>query len=267
MNSGADGVNRTAYTGFTVNYSAKGKLSYFDQARKDIIEKPFENKDESETFAIPLERWGSMRNQQREQVRETYRVPSPLTIEEVKKDALLVTHLENMRGEKVTVILTSAAINQFETDAVVNAANETLLGGGGCDFEIHQGAGPLLVRECAHLNGCDVGQAVLTKGYDLPANYVIHTVGPLLIGGEKPDRQNLAKCYRACLEICEANHFQSVAFPCVACGFYAFPIDVAAEVVTETVKMYLERFSSHVKTIIFSVPKDSQQTAYLKFLG
>jgi O-acetyl-ADP-ribose deacetylase len=255
---------KSDYSGFTVSYSPAGRLSYYEQAKKDIRDKPFESRMEEEAFAIPLDRWGSFRNQIRDQARQHYRISPVFTVEQARQNALFSVEIENSRGEKVAIILTSSNINQFETDAAVNAANETLLGGGGCDHEIHHGAGPLLVRECAYLNGCEVGQAVLTKGYDLPANYVIHTVGPLLIEGERPDEKALYECYRSCLEVCENQQFKSVVFPCIACGFYAFPINVAARVVKDTVKLYIERFGHHLDTIIFSLPKETQQEAYLK---
>ena len=255
-------VQKTDYSGYTVRYCT-GTLSYYEQAKKDIRDKPFESKIEEETFRRPFRSLGKHCNQIRDQARQHYRVSPVFNIEQAKQNAFFAVEVENSTGEKVALIFTSSNINQFETDAAVNAANETLLGGGGCDHEIHQGAGPLLVRECAYLNGCEVGKAVLTKGYDLPSNYVIHTVGPLL-QGDQPDEKALSECYRSCLEICEAHQFKSVVFPCVACGFYAFPINVAAQVVKDTVKLYIERFGHHLDTIIFSLPKESQQEAYLK---
>ncbi|XP_054710627.1 macro domain-containing protein RSc0334-like [Uloborus diversus] len=137
-------------------------------------------------------------------------------------------------------------ITALEIDAIVNAANKTLRGGGGVDGAIHRAAGPMLLEECITLNGCSTGDAKITGGYRLPANYVIHTVGPI---GEKPDL--LEKCYRSCLDVAKSNGIRTIAFPCISTGIYGYPNKNAANVVLRTVRDYLEKNSSCFDRVIF----------------
>jgi O-acetyl-ADP-ribose deacetylase len=118
----------------------------------------------------------------------------------------------------------------LSVDAIVNAANSSLLGGGGVDGDIHDTAGPELLAECRTLHGCETGDAKITKGYRLPARHVIHAVGPIWYGGNKGEDNDLSSCYRRAVELCEANRLSSVAFPAISTGAFRFPADRAAQI-------------------------------------
>ena len=132
-------------------------------------------------------------------------------------------------------------ITKLKVDAIVNAANSTLLGGGGVDGAIHRAAGPGLLRECKKIGGCPTGEARITGGYDLPAKFVIHTVGPIWRGGDRGEGGLLAGCYRNSLALAEQNGVKTIAFPSISTGAYRFPLARAARIALTEVKSYLEK--------------------------
>jgi O-acetyl-ADP-ribose deacetylase len=131
-----------------------------------------------------------------------------------------------------------ADITTLEVDAIVNAANRTLLGGGGVDGAIHRAAGPALLVECRELGGCETGDVKITGGYQLPAAHVIHTVGPVWHQGAHGEAELLARCYRRCLEIAVAHRLASIAFPAISCGAYGYPLSLAVPIAVRSVRTF-----------------------------
>ena len=158
-----------------------------------------------------------------------------------------------------------ADITRLHVDAIVNAANQSLLGGGGVDGAIHRAAGPELLAECRTLHGCKTGDAKITKGYRLPAKHVIHTVGPVYRDGKSGEPELLASCYRRSLEIADQHHLKSIAFPAISTGIYGYPIEAATKIAVETTRAALSDKSS-VEEVIFCCFSESDLAVYQQAL-
>src|SRR5262249_56631771 len=156
-------------------------------------------------------------------------------------------------------------IRKLEVDAIVNGANTTLLGGGGVDGAIHRAAGPELLAECRTLGGCQPGEAKITRGYHLPARFVIHTVGPIWHGGKHGEAQTLADCYRNSLQLALKNEIKTIAFPAISCGAYGYPIEEAAQIAFKTTRDFLAA-NDAIQKVIFVLWGEDVYEAFASML-
>ncbi len=160
-----------------------------------------------------------------------------------------------------------ADITTLAVDAIVNAANSSLLGGGGVDGAIHRAAGPELLAECRMLGGCETGDAKLTDGYRLPARFVIHTVGPVWSGGTEGEPELLASCYRNSLSVATSHDVSSIAFPSISTGIYGYPVESAAEIAVTTCQAYLDETATPLNEVIFCCFSASDLAIYQALLA
>ncbi len=239
-------------------------LTYYEQRALEFISQPFK-RGEEKVFNISSGEWSDYCDTKLAERRQNYHCGDKfLTMGEIAQKSILTREIQKVKGSPLKIYLIKDDITQLEIDAIVNAANETLLGGGGVDEAIHNGAGPLLVRECAFLGGCEVGEAKVTKGYDLPAKHVIHTVGPIL--PQNPDL--LGKCYKSSLKKTKKMGLSAIAFPCISCGFYGFPIEDAAKIaIASAINFIQKKKLPKLDAIIFCVFNSVQQEAYEKALS
>ncbi len=166
-----------------------------------------------------------------------------------------------------TIEIFKGDITKLKVDAIVNAANSSLLGGGGVDGAIHRAAGPKLLEECRKLNGCKTGEAKITKGYNLPANFVIHTVGPVWNGGNYNEDELLTNCYLNSLKLAVENKIKSIAFPAISTGVYGFPLERAAQIAIKTVNKFIQSDKSIQKIIFVCFDDRTYQTYKINFVS
>jgi len=170
-----------------------------------------------------------------------------------------------MKNQDTKIGIIQGDITKLDVDAIVNAANTTLLGGGGVDGAIHRAAGPDLVAECRTLGGCRPGAAKITRGYRLRARFVIHTVGPVWTGGERHEPEILANCYRSSLQLAVENGIKTIAFPAISCGAYGYPIADAAQIAVKTTRDFLAT-EHKVDKVIFVLLGEDIYEAYRQLL-
>ncbi len=167
-------------------------------------------------------------------------------------------------NNKLTII--KGDITSLAVDVIVNAANNSLLGGGGVDGAIHKAAGAELLQECRRLHGCITGQAKITKGYELPARYIIHTVGPVWQGGEQSEAVLLGSCYINSLKLADQHALKTIAFPAISCGVYGYPVEKASQVAVSQTHNYLSQENTSIEEVFFVCFDDASISAYQKAL-
>ena len=170
-----------------------------------------------------------------------------------------------MKDPDIRIEILRGDITALEVDAIVNAANTTLLGGGGVDGAIHRAAGPELLAECRTVRGCPPGGAKITRGYRLSARFVIHTVGPIWRGGKHDEAHVLADCYRNSLKLAVENEIKTIAFPAISCGAYGYPIEDAAQITFKTTRNFLAA-NDEIQKVIFAVWGEDVYEAYQRLL-
>ncbi|EKF28660.1 hypothetical protein MOQ_007585 [Trypanosoma cruzi marinkellei] len=203
---------------------------------------------EKAIFDVPIEEWLTV--DRSKFLGWRCGVPRPVTVNELKP-------VDPSHDILRHIALYNGPVTDLQLDAIVNAANKTCLGGGGVDGAIHAAAGPLLVRECATFNGCDTGQCRLTKGYNLPARYVLHTVGPI---GERPEK--LRSCYRSILSLAHRNRLRSIGFCSVSTGIYGYPLLPATRIAVDETIEYLKQHVSAFDLCCFACFKVEEFNAY-----
>jgi O-acetyl-ADP-ribose deacetylase (regulator of RNase III) len=164
------------------------------------------------------------------------------------------------------IVIVQGDITKQKLDAIVNAANTSLLGGGGVDGAIHRAAGPKLLEECRTLGGCPTGEAKITRGYNLPAKYVIHTVGPVWHGGQHQEEKLLASCYRRSLHVAVQNGVKTIAFPAISTGVYGFPLEPATRIAVREARSFLEEGPA-IQQVVFVCFDRATYEYYRKVLG
>ncbi len=162
------------------------------------------------------------------------------------------------------ILILQEDITTLKVDAIVNATNNSLCGGGGVDGAIHKAAGPELLTECRTLGGCDTGFAKMTQRYHLPAKYIIHTVGPVWYGGHKNEEQLLSSCYRECMQIVIEHKLESIAFPAISCGAYRFPIDKACSIALSEINHLSSKLNIDIFMVCFEQKIRKTYEKYLK---
>lgn len=164
------------------------------------------------------------------------------------------------------IVLDVGDITKLQCDCIVNAANSSLLGGGGVDGTIHRAAGPELLEECRTLHGCNTGEAKITKGYRLPAKYVIHTVGPIY-RGKASDKEDLRNCYFNSLELAKQNDIHTIAFPAISTGVYGYPLDEACEIAVDTIDKWIADNEAYEMKVILSCFDSRTYNSYMSVIN